>query len=151
MFCGNDNRGRVKKIFPFERSDHLPDRCIHELDFGHHFRSGSTLGVLITASVCVGSDSGFGFNQLLSNADRLVVHAKNYWDGSLACTEVRSAVDLVEHGVDLQLIVALDGVEIGGPVIAIGNKLAAVKTISSRKPWQHNLKRVNLRGIVIIQ
>ena len=110
-----------------EGSDHLPDRRIHELDFGQHFGSGATLGILITASVCVGSDSGFGFNQLLSNADGLEVHPKDRWDRSIACTEVGPAVDLVEYAIDLQLVVAFDGIEIGGPVIAIApqSKLAS--------------------------
>src|SRR5690348_11286759 len=128
VFRADNDGGRIQKTLVLESSDHLPDRRIHELDFGQHFGSGGTLGILITASVCVGSDSGFGFNQLLSNADRLEVHAEDRWDRSVSCAEVRLAVDLVDYGVDLQLVVAFDGIEVGGPVIAIGNKRTAIKT-----------------------
>ena len=64
-------------------------------------------------------------------------------------------MDLVEYAIDLQLVVAFDGIEIGGPVIAIGNKRSAIKTRfraggCGLNSGQHNLKRVDLRGIVII-
>jgi hypothetical protein len=46
------------------------------------------------------------------------------------------------------LVVAFDGIEIGGPVIAIGNKRTAVKTGLGSEgcgldSGQHNLKRVD--------
>ena len=128
VFGGDNDSGGFEKTSAFERSDHLPDRCVHELYLSEHFGPGRTLGILITASVCVRSNRGFGFNQLLSNADRLEVHAEDRWDGSVACGKVSPAVDLVEYSIDLQLVVAFDGVEIRGPIIAIGNQLTAVKT-----------------------
>src|SRR6266568_8508402 len=106
---GDNDGGRIQKTLVLESSDHLPDRRIHELDFGQHLGSGGTLGILITAGVCVGADSGFGLNQLLTNADRLEVHAEDRRDRSPTCAEVRLAVDLVDYGVDLQLVVAFDG------------------------------------------
>ncbi len=43
VFGGDDDGGRIQKTFVLERSDHLPDGCIHEYDFLHHQGSGRTL------------------------------------------------------------------------------------------------------------
>src|SRR4029077_8729739 len=115
---------------------------------------------------CVGSDGGLGRNQLLSNADRLEVHPEDHWDRSAMwrAAEVRLAVDPVDHCVDFQLVIALDGIETNGPVI-VGNRewhtrtrsrrRTAVKTGSALRrgclnPRQKNLEGINLRRIVVV-
>jgi len=155
VFRSDDDGGRIEQTFVLERIDHLSDRRVDELNLSEHFWSGRTLCILIAARVCVGSVSGFGLNQLLSNTDRLEVHAEDYWNRSLVCAEVCPAVDLVECGVDLQLVVAPDGIEVGGPVIAIGNQRTAVKTGLAGEgrrldSGQLNLKGVDFRRIIII-
>src|SRR5215470_8318559 len=83
MFCGDDDGGRIQETLVFQRSDHLPDCRIHELDLVQHYWPRCTSGVFITAGVSVGSDSRFGMNQLFSNADRLEVHTEDHRDRSL--------------------------------------------------------------------
>src|ERR1700722_996056 len=67
------------------------------------------------------------FNELLSNADRLEVHAEDLRHRSLAIAQMSLASDPVDHRVDLQLVVALDGLKIGRPVVAARDNPLAVE------------------------
>ncbi len=94
-----------------ERTDHLPDGRIHEFDLTQHTWCGIARGVGVASL-----DSAL--DQLLSNANGLVIHAENRRHRSVVVAEVSFAINLVDDGVHLQLVIAFNRVEAGGPVVA---------------------------------
>src|SRR5260370_27042542 len=91
----------------------LADRTVHELDLTEHAGCGRTGRIRVASLDAI-------LNQLLPDAHGLEIHPvylRDHRDGTR--TEVRLAVDPVEYGVDLELVIALDIVEVRGPIAAI--------------------------------
>jgi hypothetical protein len=106
---GNDDGGRLQKVLLLERLNHLADRGIHKREFTRQSRRWCSCGVTVAALDSV-------FDQFLTDANGLEVHSENlgYW--RLARTQVCLAVDPIHYRVGFQLVIALDGLKIGGPI-----------------------------------
>src|SRR5271169_6108318 len=110
---GDDDGGLMQEALILERGNHLADGTVHEFDLAKHGWCRSACGVGVTAIDSL-------FDELLPDADGLEVHPKDRWYRRVAGAEVGLAEDPVQHRVDLQLVVALDVLETGGPVAASG-------------------------------
>src|ERR1700722_18379374 len=131
-----------------EGRDHLADGGIHEGDLARH------AGGRITRSVRIATKNFRAVNlldELLADADRLEVHAKDYGNGLFAGAEVVFAVDPVHHRVDLELVVAFDGIEVGGPVAAgVSGNMGTIRTVGSLEVRNVDHVGIYFRSIVIV-
>src|ERR1700722_8909381 len=120
MLRGDDDDRRIEEVAIREFFGHLTNRGVYEFDLARHAGSGITGGIGIASK-------GSALNQLLSDTDRLEVHTKNRRNGSIAAAKVRLPVNFVQDRIDLQLVVALDGLKIGRPVASAGDNPGAIE------------------------
>ena len=99
-----------RETLRLERADHLPDGRISEFDLSQHTWCGIARGVRVASL-----DSAL--DQLLSNANGLVIHTENHRHRGAGVAKVRFAINFVDDGIDLELVIAFNGVEAGGPVV----------------------------------
>src|SRR3981081_4026302 len=97
----------------------LTDRTVHELDFAKHAGRRGTGRIRVASLDAV-------LNQLLSDAHCLKIHPEYIRNHGAVRAKVGLAVDPVEYGIDLELVVTLDVVEVPGPV-ATAVRLGAVE------------------------
>src|SRR5882724_1113554 len=90
----------------------LADRTVHELDLAQHAGRRGTSRIRVASLDAV-------HDQFLPNTHGLKVHAVYLWDHCAGGAKMGLAVDPVEYGIDLELVVALDVVEGPGPIAAI--------------------------------
>src|SRR5438105_2638177 len=108
----------------------LADRTVHELDLAQHAgRRGA--GRIRVAPFHAALD------QFLPDAHSLKIHSEYLRDHGAAAAQVGLAVDPVEYGIDLELVVALDVVEVPGPIAAIvvwhGGAIEAGRGLDTRQ------------------
>src|ERR1700730_4749025 len=117
----------------------LPDRTVHELDFAEHGGRRRTGRIRVASLHAIR-------NQFLSNTHGLKIHPEDLRDDpSTTRSEVGLAVDPVEYGIDLELVVALDVVEVRGPVAAIDVHLGAIEAGRGLHAWQRNRIGIDFR------
>src|SRR5579871_512166 len=105
---GNDDRRGRKQTLVLQLLHHLAYGRIDEHDLSLHVRGGRSGSIGVAAFHAI-------FNQLLANTDRLKIHAEKIGHLTLAA-KVALALDLIENRVDLELVVAPDVLEAGGPI-----------------------------------
>src|ERR1039457_3386206 len=81
VFGGNNNSRRLQQVLILQSFHHLSDRAVDKLNLAQQFRRGGAGRVLVAAEDTV-------FNELLSHADRLEVHAEDHWHRSLTGAQV---------------------------------------------------------------
>src|SRR3984957_6366998 len=141
---GDDDGGGIQELLVLERGHHLPDRRIHESNLTRHAGGRITRGVGVTAFDAV-------LDQFLADADSLEVHAKYCRDRSVGGAEVVFALDPIHHRIDLQLVVAFDGIEVGGPVAAgVCGNIGAVLTVGCLETRDVDYIGIDFRRVVIV-
>jgi hypothetical protein len=86
--------------------------------------------------------------ELLADANRLEVRAEQRRDADLVCAVVSKAVDLVDHGLNVEQVIAFDIVKTIGPSV-IGRRIGEGYRGAARKRQRHR-NRIDLRTIEII-
>ena len=95
-------------------------------------RRRSADGTLITTC-----DPDRFIDEFLSDAHHLEIHSKDRRPGSVARATVRFAVDPIQHGIDLELVVALDVLEAVRPGIRTGYLILIRKWIAAHALRAH--------------
>src|ERR1700728_536556 len=122
---------------------------VDQLEFAEQRRAGGSGGIEISAGRAVA-----GLNQLLAHAQGLEVHAEDGGNLGLSSGEMVPSVDLVEDGIDLQAVVALDVQEAIGPGCQVGARVedrGAGETGESGNAGKADHGGVDFRRIEVIE
>ncbi len=141
----DDHERRLKQPATLQLAHHLADAGIDELDLIQHRGGRCPGGVGI-------STLDTSFNQLLSDAHRLKVHAEDGGDWRFVLAIVSHAIDLVQDGVDFQGIVALDVEETVGPgsyLLRVANRVARM-AVGCGYSRQRNDIGIDLGGVIVV-
>ena len=87
--------------------------------------------------------------QFLADADGLIVEAEKRGDCRALRAIVREAVDLVDHSLHVEQVVALDVAEVGGPAV-VESVVDLGHWIATRKLRKRYWIRIDLRSVKII-
>jgi hypothetical protein len=90
-----------EKAARFECTGHLADRTVNEVDLALHVGRWRAGRIRVAAFSPV-------LDQLLPDADCLDIHPEDRRDRTSTRAEMPSPIDPVQHGIDLQLVVALN-------------------------------------------
>src|SRR5215470_4769231 len=134
----DDDQRRIKKAIFLELRDHFAQRLIDEIQFAGEYSARSSQHVGVAADL-----------QLLANADRLKVGAEECGHRRSPGVIVRETVNLVEHRLNMQRIVALDVVEVRGPAV-VGSRSGSIDRRASGKLRKRYRNGVDLRTEEII-
>src|SRR5579883_211189 len=142
--CDDDQRA-LEFACALQRMDYVADGSVNIFDLLEKRRRRSACRIQIAAFHAA-------FDQLLSYADRLKVHAVDRWHGgglSIVC----SAVNLIENRIYLQSVVALDVIEAVGPGGQVGagiaDSRAGLPFRGSNTGQGYNIG-INLRRVVVV-
>src|SRR3984893_12039198 len=100
MLGADDDQSFLQEIAILQRTDHLPDRGIDKLD-----------GIGEVGCWCGDRVGITGNLELLPDADRLEVHAKDCRDAQTGFPGVVETIDLVESSPHFEAVVKLDSID----------------------------------------
>src|SRR6185437_6645095 len=132
-----------------EVADELPDGRVDELYLALELIARRGCSVQIATLDGLPIDR---LDQLLPDAHRLEIHTEHVRNLGARRAEVRAAGDPVAHGVHFELIVALDVVEVPGPVAAVVvADGGAVHPGGGPDARQRNQVGIDLRTVEVIE
>src|SRR5580704_17760346 len=117
MLGTNNDESLVVDALILEFGDDSSEGLVDEIEFtGEPFRRRAKY-IQVTAFDRGTAGHKRTFRQLFANADSLVIESKHSGHADLLGTVVRITVNLVNDGLNVELVVALDVAEVGGPAI----------------------------------
>ena len=110
----------------FELADKRSDGRVGKFNRPEQFRAGRAGRVEIAACGDV------LFDQLLSDAHRLKVHAEYRWNANVLATIMRESMNLIQHGLHFEIVVFCGAHHAMGVVIAGGvGDLGSVQVVNT--------------------
>ena len=144
MLCGNDDQRRIVDTLGLQFLHDLAQRLIDEVQFRRQAHSRCTQDIRVATR----STTDWIDGELLADADRLKVGAKQRGDADVPGSIMREAVDLIDHRLHMQRVVAHDvGKAIGPAIVHGGVRERYRRATRELRQWHGNRIHVGQRRL----